>query len=72
MIMDYLLHACINCKERQDVDVVFNAVYPLSKALYTIEYCKHLDLILTDDIKCAVDKIECPFPQKVRDEKRYG
>ncbi len=69
---DYTYCVCDSCKEKQEVSVEFDAVHPYSKRSFVIEYCKHLNLILTDDIKYAVNELECRFPQKVRNEELYG
>jgi hypothetical protein len=65
-------YICCYCNERQDREVVFDAIFPLSKVKYTVEYCKHLDVMLNDDIKFTVNKLGCPYPQKVRNEMLYG
>jgi hypothetical protein len=63
---------CSDCSEVQCAEVVFGAMYPITKRMFTIQYCKHLDLILTDDIKHAIGKVSCGFEQKARDAKLYG
>lgn len=63
---------CSDCKEVQRMEVAFNAVHPITKRIFTLRYCKHLDMMLTDDVIHSVGKVSCPFPQRVRDEKLYG
>lgn len=65
-------HVCCYCNERQVKNVIFEAVHPYATITYPIEYCKHLNVLLTDEVKCVIDKLECPFPQRVRNGKLYG
>lgn len=66
---------CSDCSEVQCIDVMFDAVHPISQRKFTVEYCKHLDMILTDDIKHLVGKltgVTCMFLQKTKEEELHG
>lgn len=63
---------CSDCSEVQCVEVAFEALYPITKRIFTLQYCKHIDMMLTDDIKHSIGKVSCGFPQKVRNEELYG
>lgn len=60
---------CSDCSEAQSVEVIFEAIHPITRRIFVVNYCKHIDLILTTDVKHAIGKVSCPFPQRVRDDK---
>lgn len=52
---------CCGCKNLQIQKIIFDAHHPISKMQFTIEYCPYLNVLLTDEMKCIISKLNCEF-----------